>query len=83
MQSKKEGKDDESIQSSTTPDPGYQWKSNMQVHILFLHSPSTPGWGQRSNIFSLKVVMLHIKLIGMEHRETTQLIFCPNTHLGP
>ena len=26
--SKKEGKDRESIQSSTTPDPGYQWKSN-------------------------------------------------------
>ena len=26
--SKKEGKDQESIQSSTTPDPGYQWKSN-------------------------------------------------------
>ena len=27
-QSKKEGKDQESIQSSTTPDPGYQWESN-------------------------------------------------------
>ena len=26
--SKKEGKDQESIQSSTTPDPGYQWESN-------------------------------------------------------
>ena len=26
--SKKEGKDHESIQSSTTPDPVYQWKSN-------------------------------------------------------
>ena len=25
-QSKKEGKDQESIQSSTTPDPGYQWE---------------------------------------------------------
>ena len=28
MQSKKDGKDPESIQSSTTPDPGYQWESN-------------------------------------------------------
>ena len=28
LQSKKEGKDQESIQSSTTPDPGYQCKSN-------------------------------------------------------
>ena len=26
--SKKEGKDQESIQSNTTPDPGYQWKSD-------------------------------------------------------
>ena len=26
-QSKEEGKDQESIQSSTTPDPGYQWES--------------------------------------------------------
>ena len=28
MQSKKDGKDQESIQSSTAPDPGYQWESN-------------------------------------------------------
>ena len=28
MQSKKDGKDEESIQSSTTPDPGYQWESD-------------------------------------------------------
>ena len=27
QQSKKEGKDHESIQSSTTPDSGYQWES--------------------------------------------------------
>ena len=27
-QSKEEGKDQETIQSSTTPDPGYQWESN-------------------------------------------------------
>ena len=27
-ESKKEGKDQESILSSTTPDPGYQWKSD-------------------------------------------------------
>ena len=26
--SKKEGKDQESIHSSTTPDPGYQWESD-------------------------------------------------------
>ena len=28
IQSNKEGKDQESIQSCTTPDPGYQWESN-------------------------------------------------------
>ena len=28
IQSKKDGKDQESIQSSTTPDPGYQWENN-------------------------------------------------------
>ena len=28
IQSKKDSKDQESIQSSTTPDPGYQWESN-------------------------------------------------------
>ena len=28
IQSKKDGKDQISIQSSTTPDPGYQWESN-------------------------------------------------------
>ena len=28
IQSKKDGIDQESIQSSTTPDPGYQWESN-------------------------------------------------------
>ena len=32
IQSKKDGKDQESIQSSTTPDPGYQWeKSKLTV----------------------------------------------------
>ena len=28
FESKKEGKDQKSIQSSTTPDPGYQWESD-------------------------------------------------------
>ena len=33
IQSKKDGKDQESIQSSTTLDPGYQWESNKQLDI--------------------------------------------------
>ena len=39
MQSKKDGKDQESIQSSTTPDPGYQWESNK---LLFRHHKREP-----------------------------------------
>ena len=33
VKSNKEGKDQESIQSSTTPDPGYQWKSNTSSQL--------------------------------------------------
>ena len=29
--SKNEGKDQESIQLSTTPDPGYQWESDFKI----------------------------------------------------
>ena len=33
--SKRDGKDQESIQSSTTPDPGYQWKrDNITIRAL-------------------------------------------------
>ena len=31
LQSKEEGKDQESIQSSTTPDLGYQWESDIHL----------------------------------------------------
>ena len=37
MKSKKEGKDQEAIQSSTTPDPGYQWESyNVTISNTFV-----------------------------------------------
>ena len=39
VQSKKEGKDQESIQSSTTPDPGYQWESDK---LTFRHHKREP-----------------------------------------
>ena len=35
------------------------------------------------NIFSLKVVMLHIKLKEMECRVPCKQIFCPYTHINP
>ena len=42
-QIKKEGKDQESIQSSTTPDPGYQWESD---NVAIRHHKREPR-GQR------------------------------------
>ena len=39
VKSKKEGKDQGSIQSSTTPDPGYQWESNK---LTFRHHTREP-----------------------------------------
>ena len=40
-----------------------------------------PGGGVKT-FFFLKVVMLHTKLKGMEHRTPCKHIFCPNTHHG-
>ena len=39
LQSRKEGKDQESIQSSTTPDPGYQWESD---NVTIRHNKREP-----------------------------------------
>ena len=52
-----------------------------QIHIMSLHTPSTTGVGSKGqNIFLMKVVMLHIKLKGMEYRAPRKHIFCPYTH---
>ena len=43
--------------------------SNMVANILPTDTPSTKGWGQKVKLYLfLKVVMLHIKLKGIEHR---------------
>ena len=58
--------------------------SNTQAHLLFLHThPWLLRLGQRSKYFFLKKVMLHIKLMGMEHRAPCKQMFCPYTHPGP
>ena len=58
--------------------------SNMQSDILSLHAPSTPGVGVRvRTCFFLKVFILHIKLIGMEHKASRKHIVCHNTPLVP
>ena len=38
-ESKKEGKYQESIQPSTTPDPGYQWESDNVTNIHYKREP--------------------------------------------
>ena len=47
------------------------------MHSVLTPTHSTPGLGQGLKFFFLKVVMLHIKLIGMEHRAPRRHIFCP------
>ena len=43
--------------------------SNMVANSLPTDTPSTRGWGQRVKLYLfLKVVMLHIKSKGIEHR---------------
>ena len=43
--------------------------SNMIANILPTDTPSTQRWGQKVKLYLfLKVVMLHIKLKGVEHR---------------
>ena len=47
----------------------YNVCSNMVANILPTHTPLTQGLGSKGQtIYFLKVVMLHIKLKGMEHR---------------
>ena len=53
--------------------------------MLSLHTFSTPGGGVEGQNFFLKVVMLHIKFKGMEHRAPCKHTFCPYTrpqHVG-
>ena len=63
---------------------GNEAYSSMQAHILSFNShPQPPGGVKRSNLFFLEVVMLHIKLKGMEYRAPCKHIFCPYTHPLP
>ena len=47
----------------------YDACSNMVANVLPTDTPWTPGMGSKGQIiFFLRVVMLHIKLKGIEHR---------------
>ena len=55
----------------------------MIANILPADTPSTTGLGQKvKTLFFLKVVMLHIKLKGMEHRAPCKQIFCLDSRGG-
>ena len=68
------GRADAKINISEYGPVAYQIKandtcSNMVANVLLTDTPSTPGVGvKQSNHLFLKVVMLHIKLKGIEHR---------------
>ena len=59
---------------------GYGTLSTMHAHILSLHTPSTPRWSQNVITFFLIVVMLHIKLKGLEHKTPCKHIVYHYTH---
>ena len=52
-------------------------------NILPTDTPLTMGWVQKVKPFFFKVVMLHIKLKGIEYRAPWKQIFCPYTHPRP
>ena len=56
----------------------------MHAHIPSLHTYSTPLVGSKGQpIFSLEVVILHMKLKGMEHRAPCKRICFLYTHPRP
>ena len=58
--------------------------SNMVANILPAYTPSTPVVGSKGQyIFFWKIVMLHIKLKGMECREPCKQIFTTYNTLYP
>ena len=68
------GSKDQTIYFSKSSHVAYQIKdddagSNMVANILPTTHPRPRGWGQKVKLyFSLKVVVLHIKLKAIEHR---------------
>ena len=56
---------------------GNETNYNMLANVLPLHTPLTPGV---QKVFFLKVVMVHVKLMGMIQRTQFKQIFCPFIH---
>ena len=55
-------------------------QSTMQAYSVLTHALDPWGEVKRSNMFLLKVVMLHIKSNGMAHRAPCKHKLCPYTH---
>ena len=82
VQSKKEGKDQESIQSSTTPDPGYQWESDNFTIRYHKREPRGQPFPNRSQMiyFSKQTVQTQMKCSIMLHFIWVFTV-CQSTHL--
>ena len=50
------------------------------TYFVFSHTLDPWGGVKCQKHFYLKVVILHIKLMGMEHRAPCKHIYCPYTH---
>ena len=83
------GSKGQTISFSESSHVAYQIKaddadSNMVANILPTDTPLTQGLGSKGQtIFLLKVVMLHIKLKGIEHRAPWKQVCCHYTHQRP
>ena len=62
---------------------GMKHINNMPTNILPLHTSLTPRVGSKGQLSFLKVVILHIKLMGMKHRKPCKQIFFTFTHPRP
>ena len=60
FKSKKESKDQESIQSSTTPDPGYQWESD---NITIRHYKPMLAYKALPEVWILVWAFIHINTL--------------------
>ena len=61
----------------------YQIQGNVANILPVYTSSTTRVWGQKIKTFFLKVVMVHIKLKGMDYRAPCKHIICPYTHQRP
>ena len=52
-------------------------------HIFISYSHILDPWGGVNTYFLLKLIMVHIKLNGIEHKVPCEQVSCPYTHPQP